>query len=82
MHHTHLLGVLGLICNTIGAVLLMCFPPLTQLATARGQESLTWAGAASSEGRRRDWLHREGFRVGVALLTLGFLLQLGDLLTA
>jgi hypothetical protein len=82
----HPLGVAGLILNMAGTVLLLWFPPTSQRyysnGTARGT---SFAAVPQSEAQRRHWklmyhVDRWAYRAAMALLLLGFLLQLVDLL--
>jgi len=89
MHHfPHFWGVAGLLFNMAAAVMLLWFPPKIEEYTPDG----LWVPGggpfseipANEEVRRRNvrryQVRREGFRFAFALLFLGFLLQLLDLL--
>jgi hypothetical protein len=76
----HPLGMLGLIVNVAGTFLLLRFPPAVVQYTQDGRRVVEWVGTPTAEGKHRALLAMRGYPLGVSLLTLGFLLQLLDLL--
>jgi hypothetical protein len=78
----HLLGIAGLAVNIFGSFLLLRFPPMVEQFTPDGAPIGGWSGKATPEGRRQYTVAKRGYPLGTSLLTLGFLLQLLDLLGA
>jgi hypothetical protein len=86
MHHVW--GIVGLGINMAASVMLLWFPPKVEAYTSDGLYVPDGGPFAelpvSGEGRRQNIrqyrIRREGFRFAFALLFLGFLLQLLDLL--
>jgi hypothetical protein len=76
----HPFGVAGLIANTAAALLLVRYPPLLDQYTRDGRPIFEWAGAPTTEGKRRSRIATRGYPFAMSLLALGFLLQLLDLL--
>ena len=80
----HALGIVGLVLNMAGALMLLWFPPKVPEYSPEG--AAVSAGGSFSElpatpyGKRQYEIRRRGFNFAIALLVLGFLLQLVDLL--
>jgi hypothetical protein len=70
------LSTLGLVLNTVGALLLVFFPPTMRRYTEAGQAVVDWVGPATPAGKLRARLQRPLSVSGFALLALGFALQL------
>jgi hypothetical protein len=77
---THVFGIIGLIVNMAATVLLLRFPPSVREYTADGAPIVAWKGTASDAGKRKFRFRRDGYKFAIALLLLGFFLQLLDLL--
>jgi hypothetical protein len=81
MHHPHALGFVGLSANMVGTLLLLRFPPdlkgYRQDGSNRGQG---FGVKATPEGLRLYQRFRDGYKLALGLLFLGFFLQLLDLL--
>ena len=79
----HPMAIIGLISNMAGSVMLLWYPPKVTEYTAEG--AAVSAGGSFSEmlptpfGKRQYEIRRRGFNFAIALLVLGFLLQLLDL---
>jgi hypothetical protein len=77
----HPLGVIGLIVNMLGSLMLLWFPPSVSDYTREGAPIVGgWSGIASDVGKRKYRYRKDGFKFAIALLVLGFFLQLLDLL--
>ena len=79
--YAHCVNILGLLVNAIGAALLIFFtsPPLD--VTERGESFIAWRNDPPSQDVRAKNLkkykkHKFGFKGGVILLTVGYVLQL------
>jgi hypothetical protein len=77
---THLFGIIGLIVNMVATVLLLVFPPTVSEYTAGGEPIVPWKGTASDAGKRKYRIRKDRYKFAIALLFLGFFLQLLDLL--
>jgi hypothetical protein len=77
----HPIGIAGLIVNMIAVLLLLRFPPSVSQYTADGRPIIGWAGVATDGGKRRHLIRKHGYEFAIALLFLGFFLQLLDLIT-
>ncbi len=81
---THPMAIVGLILNMAGSLMLLWYPPKVTDYTPDG--AAVSAGGTFSElpatlyGKQQYQLRRRGFNLAIALLVLGFLLQLLDLL--
>lgn len=80
MHIPHLWGVVGLASNTVGALMLLWFPPDTKGFQKDGSWRGWWSTGPTEKGKREYRYFRSGFQLAISLLALGFLLQLLDLL--
>jgi nitrate reductase gamma subunit len=76
----HPLGIIGLTLNMIGAALLLWCPPGAGGYQKDGSMFAWWHLPATPHGKRRYWLLTFGFRFGIALLVIGFLFQMLDLI--
>jgi hypothetical protein len=74
----HWLNVVGLVLNTLAAVVMLIYPPQVsvRLHTPKGEAVFTLTGNATEEGRRIGRLQQWMSRAGLALLVAGFLCQL------
>jgi hypothetical protein len=79
---THLLGIVGLSLNTIGALLLLWFPPDVRRYTEQGAMVVNAVLIPLVENVPRYWRQKWGFRVAIGFLVLGFILQGFDLIAA
>jgi hypothetical protein len=57
------------------------FPPPVSEYTPDGAPIIGWSGRPTVEGKRHYELRKDGYKLAMALLLLGFFLQLLDLLT-
>lgn len=77
---SHIINVAGLFINMIGAGLLILFTRPNLNVTEKGENIVSWSNSPSQEQRvenlRKYRKHKYGFKVGVVLLTLGYVLQL------
>jgi hypothetical protein len=82
----HGYAIAGLIANLAGTVLLLWFPPNVQGYTADGKMvSGFWSNLPKDDSQRQQWRRRYlvrkwAFIVSMALLLIGFGLQLVDLI--
>jgi hypothetical protein len=77
----HCVGILGLSFNMIASFILLWFPPSVREYTEEGAPSVSFIGPPTAEGKRRHRIRKHGYSFAIALLILGFLLQLLDLLS-
>jgi hypothetical protein len=82
-HSRHTLGIVGLVMNTVGAFGLIPFPP--DLKGLRRDGTIPVPGAMALErwipnGRHLYRIQKIGFFTTIALLVIGFILQLLDLM--
>jgi hypothetical protein len=77
----HPVGVVGLIVNMLAVLLLLRYPPTVTQFTPDGRPVIGWAGAATDAGKRRHRIGKHGYKFAIALLFLGFFLQLLDLIS-
>jgi hypothetical protein len=82
-HSRHTLGIVGLVMNTLGAFGLIPFPP--DLKGVRRDGTLSVPGAMGlirliPNGRHVYRIQKIGFFATIALLVVGFFLQLLDLI--
>jgi hypothetical protein len=83
VHLPHPLGIAGVVVNMAGVLFLLFYPPKIIEYTEDGRQKVEWVNdVKSATGQRRHRLRRDGYRLGIALLFLGFFLQLLDLLTS
>ena len=81
MHHPHALAFVGLSANMAGTLLLLRFPPDLKGSRPDGSSRGQGFGVkASPEGLRAYERFRDGYKLALGLLFLGFFLQLLDLL--
>ena len=81
MHHfPHPLGLIGLSANMLGALLLLKFPSDLKGYRPDGSQAAWWMLPATPEGKRAYERLRDGYKLALGLLFLGFFLQLLDLL--
>jgi hypothetical protein len=78
----HPLAVAGLTLNTIGALLVLFFPPAVRVETKDGSQVGGLKNSPAPEGQHRYRIQSRGFRSAVILVAAGFLLQLLELLVA
>jgi hypothetical protein len=76
----HPFGIIGLIMNMVGSLMLLWFPPSVTAYSSDGAPIIDWSGPASEAGKRKYRLRKDGFKLAIALLFLGFFLQLLDLI--
>jgi hypothetical protein len=76
---THTLGTVGLLLNAVGALLLLWFPPAVTAFTADGREGVIFVNDVNPDAWVRYRRRRRGFRIAIAALVIGFVLQLIDL---
>jgi hypothetical protein len=79
---THLLGIVGLVLNAIGAAMLLWFPPEVRRYTEQGALVITPVLIPLPENVPKYLRQKWGFRVAIACFVLGFILQGIDLITA
>jgi hypothetical protein len=83
MHHPHVLAFVGLSANMVGTLLLLNFPPDLKAYRPDGSNRGQGFGVqATPDGLRMHQRFRDGYKLALALLFLGFFLQLLDLLIA
>jgi hypothetical protein len=78
----HPLGIIGLIANMGGSVMLLWYPPSVSEYGKDGAPIVGWSGTPSAKGKRRYRIRKDGFNLAIGLLFLGFFLQLLDLMTS
>lgn len=71
-----ILTIIGLVLNTLGAILLVFFPPSVQRFTTDGAPEGSWIGNPTSWGRIRGRWQRTLSVSGLLLLAIGFVLQI------
>lgn len=76
----HPLGIVGLVLNMAGSMLLLWAPPGARGYRPDGSAVGWFSFRATPEGKRRYLLYANGFRLAVLLLVVGFFLQLLDLI--
>jgi hypothetical protein len=72
------LNVAGLVFPSLGALVLLAYPSPAQPlgVTQEGEGIIRWT-TSPTEANRAQWKkYRYGYQIGVALLALGFVLQL------
>jgi len=83
----HCVGIAGLVLNMAGSLLLIWFPPTVQEYTPEGVKiSGSLSELPESDAQRHEWQRRfrartRAFRGAIALLLIGFALQLVDLIS-
>jgi hypothetical protein len=77
----HPFGIIGLIVNMAASVMLLRFPPPVSEYTPDGAPIIGWRGRPTPDGKRHYELRKHGYKLAIALLFLGFFLQLLDLIT-
>ena len=74
------LSIAGLLINALGALLLIAFTSPGLDVTKTGESLFTWTNEPPPEqlaaNRRKYRRHRAGFKAGVTLLLVGYVLQL------
>ena len=70
------LNIVGLVFNTITAVLMYYFPPRVHLFTEKGESVVTWLSNSNKQKAAIGKWQVLLAKVGPALLALGFSLQL------
>jgi uncharacterized membrane protein len=71
-----ILTIIGLALNTLGAILLVFFPPSMQRFTTDGAPEVPWIGNQTPLGRFRGRWQRTLSVVGLLLLAMGFVVQI------
>jgi hypothetical protein len=79
VHMHHPLAACGLFLSLLGSLLLLSFPPVVTIYTAKGEPLVQWVSREIPGGRRRYLFQKFGFCVAILMLAGGFLLQLLDL---
>ena len=79
-HCIQVLNLIGLMINAGGAILLVTFGAPSIGITEGGEQTLTFFGEPASEERqvnlRKRSIHTSGFRIGLALLAVGYIIQM------
>jgi hypothetical protein len=81
----HPFGIVGLIINMVGSLVLLWFPPTVEEYTPDGFKiSGSLSELPESDAQRHEWqrnfrARKRAFRGAMALLLIGFTLQLLDL---
>jgi hypothetical protein len=77
----HPFGIIGLIMNMGGSLMLLWSPPSVTGYSPEGARILGgFSEMPTPEGKRQYRIRREGFKLAIGLLFLGFFLQLLDLM--
>lgn len=79
--YIHCINILGLLVNAIGAALLIFFTSPTLDVTENGENYFAWRNDAPSPEVRaanlkKYFRHKYGFKGGVVMLSVGYVLQL------